>query len=233
MDNKQEFLDTKNKSIKLRLEGHTYSEILNLLGRKVSKSTLSYWLKNIEMTNLQKRTLQNNIDAKLKKAQKAALKINKFRRKKYLADLKNKNLYLLKKLDCDCQKLILSMLYLGEGAKTKGTQFLSLGSSNPKIIKLYLVLLKNCFTIDRSKFRIRIQCRADQNIKVLENYWHNLTKISKKQFYPTYIDKRTIGSPTKMKEYKGVCTIHYFDRSIQFELELLSESVIKCLTEGL
>ena len=223
----------KNKAIKLRREGHTYSEILNLLEKKISKSTLSYWIKNIKMTSLQKRRLQNNIDVKLKKAQQAALKTNKHRRKQHLDDLKNKNLYLTKKLDLDIQKLLLSMLYLGEGAKTKGTQFLSLGSSNPKIIKLYLFLLKNCFTLDESKFRIRIQCRADQNIKALENYWHNVTKIPKNLFYPTYIDKRTIGSPTKMKEYRGVCTIHYFNRSIQFELEFLAESVIKYLTEGL
>lgn len=226
-------MQIKEKAIKLRKEGYTYSEITKLLNLRISKSTLSVWLKDIKMTKDQKERLQKNINTKLITAQKKAWKINKIRRLQYLSNLKKKDLYLLKKIDLDTQKLLLCILYLGEGAKTGGTQFLSLGNSNSNIVKLYLNLLKNCFKIDNSKFRVRIQCRADQNIPNLVNYWARITKISKKQFYPTYVDKRTFGKPTKKEDYRGVCTIHYFDRSIQFELELLADSVIKYIVEGL
>jgi hypothetical protein len=222
----------KDKVIDLRVKGHTYSEINKTLNTSISKSTLSSWLKNIYLTPEQKLKLESNVSIKLKKSQKKAWRINKIKRTDYLNKLRSKNLPLLKMLDKEIQKLLLSILYLGEGSKTKSTEHLSLGSSNPGIILLYLSLLKTCFEIDNSKFRVRIQCRADQNLNKLEKYWLKVTRISKKQFYPTYIDKRTINKPTLLKTYKGVCVIMYFDRSIQFELEFLANSVIKYLTKG-
>jgi hypothetical protein len=222
----------KEKAIILRQRGYTYTGINRVLKANIPKSTLCVWFKNIQLTKAQKLKLEENVSRKLKKSQIKAWRINKTRRTKYLKGLKNKNIYLLKNLDKNTQKLLLCILYLGEGGKSKGTQSLSLGSSNPNIIKLYFTLLRSCFEIDSSKFRIRIQCRADQDIKKLESYWKNVTKLPKNQFYPTYIDKRTIGKPTLHKDYKGVCATHYFDRSIQFELEFLANSVIKYLTKG-
>ena len=78
----------------------------------------------------------------------------------------------------------------------------------------FLKLFKNCYNIDESKFRVRIQCRFDQNVDALVEFWHEVTKIKKEQFYPTYIDKRTQGKPTLKKDYKGVCTIQYFNTEI-------------------
>jgi hypothetical protein len=223
---------TKNKVIKLRTEGFTYSEINAKLKTKISKSTLSSWLKNINLSSEQKLKLERNISQKLRKSQEKAWQVNKIKRTKYLSHLKNKNQSLLKEINPEIEKLLLSILYLGEGSKSKSTDHLSLASSNPNIIRLYLFLLKNCFDIDASKYRVRIQCRADQNIKKLEKYWLNLTKIPKKQLYPTYIDKRTINKPTQHVNYKGVCTIIYFDRSVQYELEFLADSVVKYLNKG-
>ena len=222
----------KEKAISLRQKGYTYTDINRVLKTNIPKSTLSEWFKYICLTPKQKLNLQENVSSKLRRSQKKAWRINKARRKQYLTGLKNKNIYLMNYLDTNTQKLLLCILYLGEGGKSKGTQSLSLGSSNPNIIKLYFKLLRNCFKIDSSKFRIRIQCRADQNIKRLESYWKNITRLPKKQFYPTYIDKRSIGKRTLRKDYYGVCATHYFDRSIQFELEFLASSVIKYLTEG-
>ncbi len=222
----------KNKAIYLRLHGNTYSEINSSLSKKIPKSTLSVWFKDLKFTKLQRQTLKNNVLNKIKRSQKIAVKIVKQNRIKRLNKLKTKNEHLLPLINLSTQKMMLSILYLGEGSKSKSSQSLNLGSTNPKIIKLYLTLLTNCFEIDKSKFRVRIQCRADQKVKQLESYWQNITKIPRKQFYPTYIDKRTIGKPTLKTDYKGVCVITYFDRSIQFELEFLYESVIRYILEG-
>lgn len=222
----------KNRSIYLRLHGRTYSEINSILPKKVPKSTLSVWFKDLKFTKVQKQALDKNILNKIQRAQKLAVKIVKIRRKEKLNKLKVKNEYLLPLINLNTQKIMLSILYLGEGSKSKSSQSLNLGSTNPKIIQLYLTLLTNCFKTDKSKFRVRIQCRSDQNIELLESYWQNITKIPRKQFYPTYIDKRTIGKPTIKHGYKGVCVITYFDRSIQYEIEFLYESMIKYLLMG-
>jgi hypothetical protein len=170
---------------KLRREGNTYSDIQKILDSDFHKSTLSLWFKDIKLNLDEQSRLKQNIDKKLKIAQEKFVANSKIRRIKYFGLLKKRNAHLLPLINSDIQKLLLSILYLGEGAKTKSTQNLSLASSNPKIIELYLSLLKTCFILDNSKFRIRIQCRSDQNIEKLEDYWKNITKISSKQFYPT------------------------------------------------
>lgn len=215
------------KARQLREKGLTYHEINKKLGTKIFKNTLSYWCKDIILPNWYKNKVGKINRENLKKARLIALGINKIKRENFLSLLREKNLHLIKKIDISQQKLLLSILYLGEGAKYGKSSTLTLGSSNPLIIKLYLKFLKNCFSIDNSKFRVRIQCRFDQNIKDLEDFWGKVITIDKKQFYPTYIDKRTKGKPTLKKDYKGVCTIHYFDRKIQLELIFLANAIIE------
>lgn len=225
-------ISLKNKATALRLRGKTYSDINRLLNRNISKSTLSGWFQNIKLTDFYKKRLEKNIEAKLRRSQKKAKEVNRKRRLEYLDNLRKRNLHLTTSISIPMQKMILSTLYLAEGSKHKSTPALTLGSSNPDIIIFYLKLLKNCYLVSLDKFRVRIQCRADQNISKLEKFWQRTTRIPKKQFYPTYMDKRTIGKPTLKPEYKGVCVITYFSTEIQLELELLAESVIKSSVLG-
>ena len=160
---------------------------------------MSGWFKPLVLSYVSKKRLKSNIERKLKKSQLEAYKTNRRKRLYYLESLKSKNLYLLNSLDLSVQKLILCTLYLAEGSKNKNSAYLGLGSTNPAIIKFYLSLLNNCFKIDNSKFRARIQCRADQNKKSLENFWRNITGVPSQQFYPTYIDQRTVGKKTLKK----------------------------------
>ena len=117
----------------------------------------------------------------------------------------------------DIALIALSLLYLGEGSKTKRGS-LTFGNSDPFIIDMFLDLLRRCYEIDNSKFRCTVQCRADQDIKKLEKFWSKITKIPPSQFYGTRIDKRTIGKKTLKLEYKGVCRIDYFSADIFTEL---------------
>jgi len=188
----------RKKAVDLRTKGYTYSEIQKKLGIRIAKSKLSYWCNKVILPGWYKSKVDKINKNSLKKARLIALDINKIKREKYLSLLKEKNSHLIKKIDVSQQKLLLSVLYLGEGAK-----------------------------YDDSKFRVRIQCRFDQNIRKLEDYWEKVTKIDRKQFYPTYIDKRTQGKPTLKKDYMGVCTIHYFSKEIQIELIFLADAIIK------
>ncbi len=222
----------RERAIKIRLEGKTYSDINRELRKKIPKSTLSVWFRNVKLSSHSQRKLRLSITNKLRKAQLKALTINKRRRQKYLDSLLKRNLHLVKEINIATQKLILCTLYLAEGGKYKSTPTLVLGSSNPKIIIFYLNLLRNCYFVSPQKFRVRIQCRADQNIKILEKFWQEITGIPSKQFYPTYIDKRTIGKPTTKPDYKGVCVLTYFSSEIQLELEMLAGSMVKSSSIG-
>lgn len=222
----------RNKSRKLRIKGKTYTEIQKALDTRISKSTLSYWCKDVRLPPFYKSKIKKLNESNLQKARISAIAVNKQKREKYLKKLLNKNLSSLNLIDVRVQKMLLAILYLAEGAKHKSTRMLLLGSSKPEIIKFYMALLKNCFSISDEKFRIRIQCRYDQNLKVLEKFWQKTTGVSRNQFYPTYKDKRTKGVTTRKKDYKGVCVVHYFDTEIQLELELLADAIMNKIIEG-
>ena len=162
-----------------------------------------------------------------RKAVRMARKVNKKKLEWRLKVLREKNRHLLNLIDRDVGVLMLAMLYICEGSKYPTTRQVKFGSSHPGIVRLFLVLLRGCFNLDKSKFRGRVHCRADQNIKSLERYWSNVSDVPLDKFRKALIGKRTIGKPTQNKEYKGVFVISYFDTDIQLELQFLGEHLGK------
>ena len=220
--------ELKEKVIKLRKQGKTYLEIQKILKTSIPKSTLSYWCSDIPLPlNFQRRIRDYN-KFNLNKARTIALGVIKTKRERYLKDLEDRNLYLLKKLDKDVLKIALSMLYFGEGTKWKSHSGLFLGNSDPNLIKLYLKLLKSCYKINTDRLRCRISYRADQNINELQEFWSKITKIPLTHFYKTKPDPRTVGKKTRKKDYKGVCVILCTKATeIQLELETIAKLIVK------
>ena len=118
------------------------------------------------------------------------------------------------------------MLCLGEASKYGGgSSSFSLGSSDPRIVVLFLRLLKKCFDFNLEKVRCTVQCRADQDIDALQNYWLKVTGVPKRLFYKPLVDPRTKGKPTKKSNYRGVLKVDYFSTRVQLELESLADLV--------
>jgi hypothetical protein len=86
------------------------------------------------------------------------------------------------------------------------------------MIRLFVFLMRKCYSVDESKFRVTVQCRADQNPAELAAYWSAVTNIPLAKFYKPQIDPRTIGKPSKKLNYKGVCRIDYLSASVYHEL---------------
>ncbi len=219
-----------NKAKKLRAAGLTYSEITKKLKIKVPKSTISNWCSGIYLPAEYQEKIDKLNKSNLSKAQKIAMVSCKLKREKLFSSLHDKNKHLAKKLkDRDLLKMLLSILYLGEGSKWHSHKGLSLGSSSPEIITLYLQLLHLCYNIKPKDLKCRISYRADQNINKLEIYWSRITLIPLKNFYKTIPDPRTVGKPTKQKKYKGVCVVMTGRTDIQLELELIPKIILEGL----
>ena len=211
-----------HRAQKLRGRGRTYSEINSQLGIRVAKSTFNHWFKGIELPRSYHQRLKKLNQNNLSKALKVARRVNRKKLEERFIRLRNKNVSLLDLIDEGVGKIMLSMMYLCEGSKYPTTRMLRFPSSNPGTIKLFLALFRGCFEIDESKFRGVVQCRADQNVVRLKKYWSKVSMIPLNQFR-VWIDKRTIGKPTKRKTYKGVFVVEYFDVDVQLELQFLSE----------
>lgn len=217
--------DLKEKVISLRKRGLTFSEISNKLKIKVAKSTLSNWCKNVELPAFYSKKVKEIVSTNIRHIQGLSVLANKKRHGEKLDKILEENKHLLLHLqDKNVARIILSVLYLCEGGKHKNSH-LTFGNSDPSIIGLFLHLLRFCYNIDESRFRCTVQCRADQNTKKLDLFWSKQTKIPQKQFYKARIDPRTIGVPTKKKEYKGVCRINYFSADLFWQLLTIGDLI--------
>lgn len=208
--------------LKLRNQGKTYGEIRFLLKINIPKSTLSEWCKKATLPKDYRDRIDRLNLNNLNKARLIAREINKIKHEELLEEIKDANIPIAGKVqNREIAKIALAMLCLGEASRTRGN--FSLGSSDPRIITLFIELLKKCFTFDLEKIRCTLQCRADQDIESLEEYWLNVTRIPKRLFYRARIDPRTKGKQTKKNNYKGVLKVDYFNTKIQIDLETLAE----------
>ncbi len=216
--------EVKQQVFILRKQGKTYLQINQILGINIPKSTLSGWFKGLILSPDIKKELFRKKLLNINNVRQIALETNKLLRNRYLDSITARISHLAPLADnINIAKIVLAMLYLGEGSKSTG--FVVFGNSNPRIVKLFLYLLRKCYSINESKFRCTVQLRADQDIEKLEQFWLDITGISKTQFYKARVDSRTIGKTTKNKDYKGVCRIDYFSAEVFWELTKISDSI--------
>lgn len=222
-------INFREKVRKLRSEGKTYSEIQQVLNISKPKSTLSSWCQDAILPNWYTAKIRNLNRKNFMKAQAMAWASIRKKRELFLDKVRREATEVLKKFNLKNLKTVLAILYLGEGAKWKGHSGLMLGSSDPQLILLYILLLEKCYKIKINQLKCRISYRADQNIYKLEKYWSGITGIPKENFYKTKPDPRTVGKKTKNNDYKGVCVITCAGSYIQLELEEITKLLLKKL----
>lgn len=209
----------KKKAVELRKNGKTYIDIQRILKKRIPKGTLSYWCREINISDEIKATMHQRQLQKLDIAREASKKSKKLTRERYLKNLFVKNQHLASVLEKeDVSKIALAILYLGEGAKNPKRGYVMFGNSDPEVIRLFLHLFRRCYPVQEDKFRCTVLCRADQDTECLNKFWSKITGIPRKQFYKARIDPRTEGKPSRKKDYKGVCRIDYFSAHVLNEL---------------
>ena len=215
----------RQRAVLLRKQGRTYGEIVHILGN-IPKGTLSSWLGDVHISLRGQRRRHRAVDRQLRHARQRAILVKTESRREYFDVLKVKNMHLMMHTENkNVAKLLLAMLYAAEGAKGKNTASLVFGNSDPRIIRIFLMLLRACYQLDERKFRCTVQCRADMHPKTLERFWARVTKIPRQQFYATSIDPRTIGKKSNKPAYKGVCRVQYFSAELFHNLMIIFELI--------
>ena len=103
---------------RLRAEGLTYSEILSRLKIRLPKSTLSDWCSDVVMPDWYQAKVDELNRKNFGKARSFAYASLIFKREKLFSELRSNNQFIFPKLhDKDVLKMLLAVLYLGEGAK--------------------------------------------------------------------------------------------------------------------
>lgn len=171
----------KNRVRELRAKGYSISEIGRVV--KVSKSSISLWVRDIALTSLQKDKLaaKGVTREAVEKRRKSRLKNENARRQIIIDAAKNQ----IQKLSPKELWLIGVMLYWAEGGKTvRG--IVRFSNSDPEMIKLMMAFFRRICNVSENKFRGHIHIHPHLDYRKAEDYWSNVTSIPLGQFYKTY-----------------------------------------------
>jgi hypothetical protein len=214
---------------KLRAQGKTFGDIQEIIGRKIPKGTLSYWLKDVKLPPAYLKTYKENMLKSLARGRVNSLAYSRKKQEDRMAAIRKNCDEFLRVPDPQIYKIALSFLYLGEGYKWKSHRGLQLGSSSEELMELYVLLLEKCYNVKRMDLHAFINHRADQNLLGLKRYWSKVLEIPLKNFYQSKADPRTIGKKTIKMNYHGVCVVSCAGTDKQLELETLPKVLLKNL----
>jgi hypothetical protein len=186
----------REKAIVLRKKGESIKAIAKKLN--ISKSTVSLWCKDIELTSLQiERLHESMITGSYVGRMKGAIMQHEQRVKRE----KEGEAIGIKKIGKLSERDLLiafTALYWGEGSKKKREFFIV--NSDPEMVKFIISALKEVFKIENDRFIVGVGINIihkDREEKIKE-YWSEITGIPKNRF------RKTIFSKTENKKnYKN------------------------------
>ena len=201
------YSQTKEVAKNMRKNGLSLGDISDKL--KVAKSTLSFWFKDMVLTE----SMINNIKTKGRlQSIKGLLRYSELKRKERI----NRNILQRqeggKMLGLLSERDILMIglgLYWGEGYKYENGE-LGFTNSNPLMIRFYFKWLK-LWNVEKDSLILRLTLneffrKEESNIK---NFWINFLDVKESQFSKTTFIKTNLkkASMKNIEKYKGILRV--------------------------
>jgi hypothetical protein len=165
----------------LRSLGYSLSEIQKKLN--IAKSSVSLWVRDIELTPEQKKGLsQKGIQKGVIEQRRITRLKNESARRQLIIDTAHKE---IKKISRRELWLIGVMLYWAEGGKTR-RGMVRFSNSDPEMIKIIMAFFRKVCNAPEEKFRGYIHIHPHLNHKKAERYWSSISNIPLDKFYKTY-----------------------------------------------
>lgn len=197
----------KQKAIKLRQKGYSYSQIKEKLG--ISKSTLSGWLDNMPLSEERIKELRDFSPQRIERYRNT-MRAKKETRLEEVYKRVSKDIGQFSKREIFLLGLF---LYWGEGTKASSCTT-ALTNTNPAMIKFYIKWLE-LFGVKRKDLKIKLHLYSDMNIKKSIDFWSKELKISVNQFQKPYIKETKLKSITYKNGFgKGTCCVIFENRDI-------------------
>jgi len=216
----------RNKAVKLRIEeGLSYREIQKKV--PVSKSTLSYWLREIPLSQERISELQQQ------GRRRADVKIEKFRKamevKRREKEGKVYRKYIKKFADLPDDTFFVAglMLYLAEGDK-KNRNRVSLANTDSAVINFFIKWITTFFEASKEDIRIQLHLYESMDIDKERSFWKNKLGVSDRQFYKEQIRELRKGSFSYAgTKSHGTCSIFIPDTAMKMEIMMAIKAFLK------
>jgi len=198
----------KRKVVELRKQGKSYSEIRKIV--KVSKASLSLWLKDIILTNEQIAGLKMKKIRAVERYKQSMRKRRKNRLMEYYQSQIKKWVPL-----SDREKFIAGLfLYWGEGNKVS-TNAINISNTDPAVIRFSLYWLEKCLKFEDNEIYIKLHLYSDMNVERETEFWSKTLGIDKDRFTKPYI-KKSLRKDIDQKGFgHGTCNISAYKTVIK------------------
>ncbi len=175
-------LKDHEKALALRKQEMSYSQIKKIL--RVSKGTLSCWLRNYPLSEQKIRELRDWNEQRIEKYRETMRKKRDLRLKQFYKNQK-RLIFPLNKREIFLAGLF---LYWGEGSKNQSTQ-LSISNTDPSVINFFIIWLVKYLNVPKRKLKVQLHLYKDMNIKNKIIFWSKTLNIPLSQFTRPYIKK--------------------------------------------
>jgi hypothetical protein len=181
----------------LRGQSWTLQDIATELG--VSKSSVSLWVRDIEFVPNTRRFRRRPGPRR-----PSSLHVRK------LAEIERCRQEGVERIGRLSEREFLVLgaaLYAGEGSKTRDK--LCFANSDPRLIYIFVTWMRQFFSIDESKWRVKLYLHEGLDLEVANEFWSTVTGIPISQFGKPY---RAVADPTirRTKHVMGCPGVCYY-----------------------
>ena len=198
--------------MQLRKRGLSMRTIAARLG--VAKSSVSYWVRDIQLTVRQQKQLNENGYSV------AAIEKRRISR---IANTKKRQIEIMRRASEEVPELLLQplwcigvSLYWGVGGKTQQTARLS--NSDPVVIKVMMRFFGKYSGVPIEKYRGHVHTFAHTNVERAVSYWSMVSGIPKDKFYKTHVKQSRASKKKRDTLPHGTMQIYVHDSIFFFRV---------------
>ena len=196
----------KEKAIILRKKGKSIKTIAKKLN--ISKSTVSLWCRDVELTSTQVSALHKNMVSGSYAGRMAGARMQYQRRLDKIDKANKKGKELIGILSERDVLIACTALYWGEGSKK--TRQLSVNNSDPAMIKFIIRSFKEIWKVDEKDFTLRVGINIihKKRDEVVRGYWSAITGMPLSQFRKTtFINSKSQKKYSNFNTHYGTLTL--------------------------
>lgn len=196
-------LELKDKVVNLRKRGYSYSDILKQV--KVSKSSLSLWLKDISLSKSQ----SDNLTRKVIRGQILGAKASRDKRLLTSKQIRENAIDEIGKIGKREMLMLGAMLYWGEGSKQSDrniSQPVEFVNSDPKMCNFFIKWITETIGVDAKDLVFRVYINESKRSKCNEykNIWSEVVNIPSERISVYFTkDRRSNLRRSSRENYKG------------------------------
>ncbi|MFH1440968.1 MAG: hypothetical protein ABIH18_02860 [Candidatus Omnitrophota bacterium] len=207
----------------LRTEGLSYKEIRSKAPFLISKSTVSQWCKDIELTELQKERLNRLFKDGSYRGRLLGSKSTQLKRAKEIEEIKEKAALEASSLNKNEFKIAGLMLYWAEGNKKNKV---GLSNSDPELIRFMMRWFREVCHITDERYKPHLNIHSGQDDNQIKDCWSKIINIPVSQFGKSYIKKEGTGHRKNIL-YNGTIRIDICDKNLLYKILGWIQGIVK------